>query len=98
MVMGVYSSGLKRLYIQTWDGSNWTTNWDTDLDYDGSTRMFDIAYENNSGDVIVVFGDKNDNTPEIPQTGGRYLGRCRSAFYDAGQSDKLGARRIPAGQ
>jgi uncharacterized repeat protein (TIGR01451 family) len=62
MVLATYSSADKNLYVQTWDGSAWTSNWNTHLNYDGNERMFDIAYENNSGDVIVVFGDKNDDT------------------------------------
>ena len=32
------------------------------MNYDGSYRMFDIAYEKNSGDAVVVFGDKNSKT------------------------------------
>ncbi|MGB5745596.1 MAG: C25 family peptidase propeptide domain-containing protein, partial [Desulfobacterales bacterium] len=62
MIMGVYVSATKALYIQTWDGSSWTTNWSTILNYDGSFRMFDIAYEKNSGDAVVVFGDKDSKT------------------------------------
>ena len=62
MVLATYSSADKNLYIQTWDGTSWTSNWSTHLNYDGSTRMFDIAYEKGSGDVVVVFGDGNDNT------------------------------------
>ncbi len=46
------------LNVQTWDGSSWVSNWNTTI---GSTnnfvRVFDVAYEESSGDVLVVFGD-----------------------------------------
>ncbi len=59
-IMGVYSSGTKRLYVQTWNGSSWTADWDTHLNNGGNYRLFDIAYEKNSGDAVVVFGNTND--------------------------------------
>jgi hypothetical protein len=68
MILAVFSSADKNLYVQTWDGTKWALNWDTsslpdgDLNYDGSYRMFDVAYERNSGDAVVVYGDRNDNT------------------------------------
>ncbi len=54
-IMGSFSSS-NVLHIQTWDGSSWTSNWNTTLG-SSSTRKFDIAYENSSGDAIVVFSD-----------------------------------------
>jgi hypothetical protein len=61
MILGVYSSASRYLFIQTWNGSAWTANWSTHLDYDGKTRVFDIAYETLSGDAIVVFGNAATN-------------------------------------
>jgi hypothetical protein len=61
MILGVYSSATTTLFIQTWNGSVWTANWSTDLNYDGNTRIFDIAYERNSGDAMVVFGNQDNN-------------------------------------
>ena len=52
-VMGLVSSD-NNLYIQTWNGSTWTANWSTSLGT-STTRRFDIAYEQNSGDALVVF-------------------------------------------
>ena len=57
MILGVYSSATKYLFIQTWNGIGWTSNWSTYINQNGATRMFDIAYETISGDAIVVFGD-----------------------------------------
>jgi hypothetical protein len=62
MIMGVYSDSDDKLYVQTWNGSTWTATWDTTLNYDGSYRVFDIAYEQFSGDAIVVFGEKNSKS------------------------------------
>jgi hypothetical protein len=62
LIMGAYSSADKNLYIQTWDGSSWTSNWSTTLDYDGNYRYFDIAYESVSGDAVVVFGEKSSRS------------------------------------
>jgi hypothetical protein len=57
MILGVYSTATKALYIQTLSGGTWTANWSSVLGYGGATRVFDIAYERNTGDVIVVFGN-----------------------------------------
>jgi hypothetical protein len=60
MIMGVLSSRDKEIHIQTWNGTTWTASWSSTTktaDY----RSFDIAYENSSGDAIVVFGDANNN-------------------------------------
>jgi hypothetical protein len=55
-VMGFVVASTNTLYINTWNGATWTSNWST-LIGNSDTRHFDIAYEGNSGDVIVVFGD-----------------------------------------
>ena len=80
MIMGTYSSADKKLYIQTWDGTSWTSNWSTHLNYDGSFRMFDIAYEKNSGDAVVVFGDKNDKTLRYRKRVDGTWDSCRSDY------------------
>lgn len=55
VIMAVLSSD-SSLYVQTWDGSSWTANWNTALG--GSvSRRFDVAFEQGSGDALVVFGD-----------------------------------------
>jgi hypothetical protein len=63
MILGIYSSATKILFIQTWDGTSatWTNNWSKALAYDSVNRVFDIAYETNSGDAIVVFGNATSN-------------------------------------
>ena len=55
-VMATISVTTNLLTVQTWNGAVWTTNWTTNLAA-SDTRVFDIAYEDQSNDVIVVFGD-----------------------------------------
>ncbi len=59
-VVGILSSD-SFLYVQTWNGAVWASNWNTNLGRD-QTRGFDIAYEEQSGDVVVAFGD---NTAQL---------------------------------
>lgn len=55
-ILGVLETGSSTLWIQTWNGTSWTSNWSTVLG-DSAYRKFDIAFEQRSGDVIVVFSD-----------------------------------------
>lgn len=55
IIMGVIATN-GTLYIQTWDGSSWTSNWNTNIAV-ATFRRCDIAYERTSGDAVVVFGD-----------------------------------------
>jgi len=71
MIMGVLSSRSNEVHIQTWNGSTWTSNWGTTTKI-ANYRSFDIAYEKNSGDVIVVFGDANNNLKYRKRVGGTW--------------------------
>ena len=62
MILGVYSSATKELFIQTWNGSAWTSDWSTVMNLNQVYRGFDIAYERNSGDAVVVFSDQATHT------------------------------------
>jgi len=59
-VVGILSSN-GFLYVQTWNGAMWASNWNANVGRD-QTRGFDIAYEEQSGDVVVAFGD---NTAQL---------------------------------
>ena len=61
MILGVYSSQTSTLYIQTWDGTSWGSNWSLSMNLSANYRGFDIAYERNSGDVVVIFCDASTN-------------------------------------
>lgn len=54
------------LHVLCTDGANWSEEWTQNVGGDASTRRFDIAYENDSGDVIVVYSQG--------QAGGNELG------------------------
>jgi hypothetical protein len=62
----VFSDDLKRLSSFIWDGSAWgnepssglSDNCEVD---DGSFEAFDLAYESQSSDLLVVWGDKSGN-------------------------------------
>ena len=71
MVMGVLSSRNKELHVQTWNGSTWVSNWSSTTKSE-SFRSFDIAYEQDTGDVLVVFGDTNNNLKYRKRTGGTW--------------------------
>lgn len=44
------------LYVQRWNGSTWSAEWNVTVGGDGvNGRRFDIAYEQTSGDAMVVY-------------------------------------------
>jgi hypothetical protein len=45
------------LQIMCYDGISWSNEWTATVGGTGTTRRFDIAYERNSGDVIVLYGN-----------------------------------------
>jgi len=49
------SSG--NLQVMCYDGSTWSNEWTVAVGGTGTTRPFDIAYESNSGDVMVLYGN-----------------------------------------
>ena len=55
-IMAFVSQTTNILWVKTFDGTSWTSNWSTVLG-NSDTRRFDIAYEADSGDAIIVFGD-----------------------------------------
>ncbi len=56
----VNSSGT--LQVMCFDGTTWTNEWSASTGGTGTTRRFDIAYETNSGDVMVLYGNNNTAT------------------------------------
>jgi len=49
----------KQIYLQRWDGVDWTAMAKLSGD-GGATRCFDIAYENASGQALIVYATGND--------------------------------------
>jgi len=59
----VTSSGV--LYIYCFNGSTWTQDWSVSVGGTANTRRFDIAYETNSGNAVVLYSTNNSNTNEL---------------------------------
>jgi hypothetical protein len=55
----VNSSGV--LQVMCYNGTSWTNEWSVTVGGTGTTRRFDIAYETNSGDVMVAYGNSGAN-------------------------------------
>lgn len=54
-----------QLYVSCFDGTNWTAAFNVTVGGGGTTRPFDIAYETNSGDVMVAYGTNTSGTNEL---------------------------------
>gem|GEM_PF-2972013 len=68
------------LQTQRWTSSGWGTVQDIDLNVGGhAKRCFDLCYEHNSGDALLVYYDGTDTTPHY-QT----LAKGQSAWVDHG--------------
>jgi hypothetical protein len=59
----VNSSGT--LQVMCYDGTTWTNEWSLSVGGTGTTRRFDIAYESNSGDVMVLYSRNVATTNEL---------------------------------
>lgn len=77
VIMGVLASN-NNLYVQTWNGASWTANWNTAVG-DSITRRFDVAFEQSSGDAVVVFGDGTSQMKYRKRVGGTWDGSNQNA-------------------
>lgn len=55
-IMGVVGGGSNAFYVQRWNGSIWSNEWNVTLTT-VANRTFSIAYENFTANAIVVYGD-----------------------------------------
>lgn len=60
-----YVSSTGVLQIMCFNGSVWTNEWSVTVGGTGTTRRFDIAYETNSGDVLVLYGTNTAAVNEL---------------------------------
>lgn len=60
-----YTNAAGSLQIMCYDGTSWTNDWSVSVGGTGTTRRFDIAYETNSGDVIVLYSRNVSTTNEL---------------------------------
>jgi hypothetical protein len=63
MIVGIQTTG-GTLYIQRWNGSSWSNEWNVTVG-NGNLQRFDIAYERNSGEVLVVYSGNVATTNEL---------------------------------
>ena len=53
------------LYVYCFDGTSWTQDWSATIGGNASTRRFDIAFENTTGDAIVLYSSNTPTTNEL---------------------------------
>lgn len=53
------------LQILCYNGSTWSSEWSVTVGGTGTTRRFDIAYETNNGDVVVLYSTNVGTTNEL---------------------------------
>ncbi|MBI2450973.1 MAG: hypothetical protein HYV52_01375 [Parcubacteria group bacterium] len=63
-IAGYVNSG-GSLQIMCYNGTSWTNEWTATVGGTGTTRRFDIAYETNSGDVMVLYSTNAATTNEL---------------------------------
>jgi hypothetical protein len=82
MVAGyVDAAGLLR--VMCYNGAAWTNEWSVTVGGTGTTRRFDIAYESNSGDVIVLYSANVATTNELRFRTKLGSARCGSVSWSA---------------
>jgi len=63
-IVGI-STNTGSLYIYCFDGTTWTQDWSTTIGGTATTRRFDIAYENTSGNAVVLYSTNTASTNEL---------------------------------
>jgi len=53
------------LRIMCFNGNSWSLDWSSNVGGTGATRRFDIAYEHQSGDVMVLYSTNTANNNEL---------------------------------
>lgn len=60
-----YADTAGNLQIMCYDGATWTNEWSVAVGGAGTTRRFDLSYEEASGDVVVLYGTNAASTNEL---------------------------------
>lgn len=63
VITGIQTTG-GVLYIQRWNGTSWSSEWNVTVG-NGNVPRFDIAYEKNSGEALIVYGGNVATTNEL---------------------------------
>lgn len=60
-----YTSSTGTLHLFCYNGNSWSEDWNTTVGGLGNTRRFDLAYESESGDAIIIYSTDTSNTNEL---------------------------------
>lgn len=81
-IVGV-STDTGNLYIYCYNGVTWTQDWSVGVGGSATTRRFDIAYETNSGDAVVLYSTNTATTNELAFRTKAGSNACGSANWAA---------------
>lgn len=82
------------LRVMCYDGINWTNEWSTTVGGTGTTRRFDIAYEYQTGDVMVLYSTDAGTNELDYQTKDGGLGCGSSNWVDQAAFDSPGTNAV----
>ncbi|KKR81115.1 MAG: hypothetical protein UU73_C0003G0011 [Candidatus Daviesbacteria bacterium GW2011_GWA1_41_61] len=82
------------LRVMCYDGINWTSEWSTTVGGTGTTRRFDIAYEYQTGDVMVLYSSDAGTNELDYQTKDGGLGCGSSNWVDQAAFDSPGTSGV----
>ena len=77
----VTSSGV--LYIYCFNGTTWTQDWSATVGGTATTRRFDIAYENTTGNAVVLYSTNTATTNELNFRKKLGASSCGSSSWDS---------------
>lgn len=82
MIAG-YVNSAGTLQVMCWNGATWSNEWSVAVGGTGTTRRFDIAYETNSGDAMVLYSTNVGTTNELAYRTKPGASVCGSANWSA---------------
>lgn len=81
-IAGISSSN-GNLYVYCYNGVTWTLDWTVGVGGSATTRRFDMAYETNSGDAVVLYSTNTATTNELAFRTKSGASTCGSANWAA---------------
>ncbi|MEI6690572.1 MAG: hypothetical protein WCL07_02365 [bacterium] len=63
--IAAYTSSAGTLHVLCYNGSSWSEDWSVSAGGTGTTRRFDVTYENTTGKAMVVYSTNSANTNEL---------------------------------
>lgn len=78
-----YVNSAGTLQVMCYNGVTWTNEWSVSVGGTGTTRRFDISYETNSGDVVVLYSTNTGTTNELAYRTKPGASTCGAANWSA---------------